>query len=140
MPDDSLEQLRAKAAGMLGYLRRNEETLRMFPAGAVDERRALWRPLADLLAQALRNPALEVDARLEAQRVWAEEMHLSALITITMCVHVRSEAAWQRFAEEPAKLYLLQEQYELARPWAMKLIPVEELDALRKHGFLREGE
>src|SRR5687767_13079170 len=82
---DSIRELRWKAESMLEYLRENEAFLRKFPTGAVDERLALWQPLANLLAQAMANQNLAEDARLEAHRVWAEEMHLSALITVTMC-------------------------------------------------------
>jgi len=139
-PQDSLRELRAKAEGMLEYLRRSETSLRKFPAGAVDEKRALWQPLVELLTRAMTNPELEEDARLEAQRVWAEEMHLAALIAVTMCVHVRSDTAKQRFAGHPEKLKALQERYEQARPAALQLIPVEELNELRKRGFLRDGE
>lgn len=139
-PQDSIRELRSKAEEMLEHLRENETFLRQFPTGAVDERRALWRPLVDLLAQAMSNPELVPDARLEAQRVWAEEMHLSALITVTMCVHARSEAAKQRFADHPEMLEALWDQLEQARPAALKLITADELTQLRAHGFLREGE
>jgi hypothetical protein len=137
---DSMEELHRKAVGMVGYLRKHEAFFRMFAAGAVDERLALWGPLADLLARAATLPELAEDARLEAQRVWAEEMHLSALVAVTMGVHARTEAARRRFADEPGKLEEWIALLDRARPAALKLIPREELDTLRAHGFLFDGE
>jgi hypothetical protein len=137
---DSIRELRWKAESMLEYLRDNEPFLRKFPTGAVDERRAQWQPLVDLLAQAMEKPEFADDARLEAHRVWAEEMHHSALITITMCVHARSDSARKRFADNPEQLEELIEELERARPAALRLIPAEELNELRLRGFLRPGE
>src|SRR4051812_21459041 len=86
---DSLARLLEKAEGFLAYLRMNEEWLRGIPASSVDERRALWEPLAALLREAVADPAAhEEDARLEANRVSAEESRLSAIITVTSCVHL----------------------------------------------------
>ena len=139
-PADSIRELLWKAEGMLEYLRENESFLRKFPTGAVDEKRANWKPLAELLHRAVVDPELEVDARLEAERVWAEEVHHSALCIITMCVHARSEAARKRFTDDPEELEDLIEGLEGARPAAMRVIPKDELDELRTHGFLRPGE
>lgn len=139
-PDDSIRELRWKAESMIELLRENEAFLRQFPTGFYDERMAEWLPLGDLLAQAMKNPELEDDARLEAQRVWAEEMHMSALVTVTMCVHARSESAKRRFGDDPETLERLLENLEQARPYAMKLLAADELNELRVRGFLRPGE
>lgn len=140
LPHDTIRELRWKAESMLEYLRENESFLRQFPTGAVDEKRARWQPLSELLAQAMINPELADDARLEAQRVWAEEMHHSALVTIAMCVHARSPNARQRFAEHPEDLQLLVQELELKRPAAMQLLSTEDRTQLREQGFLRTGE
>lgn len=139
-PNDSIRELRWKAESMLEYLRENEARLRKFPTGFVDERLALWQPLADLLARAMENPALATDARLEANRVWAEEMQRTALFIVTMCKHARSESARRRFAEDPEALEELIAGLESARPHAMRLLSTEDRDELRKHGFLRPEE
>ena len=140
MAGDPIPELRWKAESMLEYLRENEAFLRKFPTGAVDERLALWQPLANLLAQAMANQNLAEDARLEAHRVWAEEMHLSALITVTMCVHARGANAQKRFADNPEHLQELIDMLELGRPAALRVLSKEDLNELRKSGFLREGE
>jgi hypothetical protein len=137
---DSIPELRRKADGMLAFLRENEGMLRKFPTGAVDERRALWQPLADLLARAAESPALADDARLEAQRVWAEECRHSARFVVAMCVHARSESARQRFAAEPRQLEALIADLEIARPASLRILPTEDLDEFRRLGFLRPGE
>jgi hypothetical protein len=140
LPHDTIRELRWKAESMLEYLRENEASLRQFPTGALDERRARWQPLADLLAVAMAQPEFADDARLEAQRIWAEEMHHSALVTLAMCVHARSLNARQRFAEHPEDLELLVQQLEMKRPAAMQLISTEDRVQLREQGFLRTGE
>lgn len=140
LPNDSIRELRWKAESMLEYLRDNEAKLRKFPTGFVDERLALWRPLAELLARAMDDDSMEMDARLEANRVWAEEMRHSALFVVTMCVHARSKAAQERFAEDPETLEEFLIALEAARPAALRIISTEELDELRAHGFLRPGE
>lgn len=139
-PGDSIRELRWKAESMLEYLGENEAFLRRFPTGFFEERRALWQPLAELLARAMGDPTLAEDARLEAHRVWAEEMRNSALFTVTMCVHARSESARRRFADALEMLEVLQEQLESARPRAMALLSTEDRDELRRNGFLRDGE
>jgi len=83
-PNDSIRELRWKAESMLEYLRENDARLRRFPGGLVDERRALWQPLADLLEQAMENPELATDARLETHRVWAEEVRRTAMFIVTI--------------------------------------------------------
>jgi hypothetical protein len=139
-PGDSLRELRWKAESMLEYLREHETWLRQFPTGAVDERRALWQPLANLLAQTTAQPELATDARLEYQRVWAEEMRNSALFTITMCVHARSDGARKRFAADLEMLEKFLAQLEQARPDALRILGTDDLNALRQNGFLRPGE
>jgi hypothetical protein len=139
-PGDSLRELRWKAEGMLEYLCEHEAWLREFPTGAVDERRALWQPLAGLLAQAMAQPELATDARLEYQRVWAEEMRDSALFTVTMCVHARSPGARQRFAADPEMLEEFLAKLEQARPDALRILGTDDLNELRVNGFLRPGE
>jgi hypothetical protein len=139
-PNDSIRELRWKAESMLEYLRENESELRKFPTGALDERRALWQPLADLLARAMEQPDLAADARLEAYRVWAEEMRRTALFIVTMCVHSRSVAARKRFAEDPETLDEFIEKMETNRPAALHILSTEDRDELRQHGFLRPGE
>jgi hypothetical protein len=140
LPNDSIRELRWKAESMLEYLRENDARLRKFPTSFVDERRALWQPLADLLARAMENPALAIDARLEAHRVWAEEMGRTALFIVTMCVHARTESARNRFADDPEALEELIENLEASRPAAMCLLSTEERNQLRERGFLRPGE
>jgi hypothetical protein len=137
---DSIRELRWKAESMLEYLREKEAFLRKFPTGAVDERRALWQPLADLLAKATENPNLAEDARLEAHRVWAEEVRHSSLIIMAMCVHARGASAKKRFADNPEQLQELVDMLELGRPAALRVLSVEDLNELRKNGFLRERE
>lgn len=139
-PNDSIRELRWKAESMLEYLGENEAFLRKFPTGAVDEKRALWQPLADLLARAMQQPELADDARLEAHRVWAEEMRRSALYIVTMCVHARSTAAQKRFAEDPEQLEELIEMWESQRPAALCVLSTEDRNELREDGFLRPGE
>lgn len=139
-PGDSLRELLRKAEGMLSQLREHETTLRKFPVESVEERRALWQPVADLLTRALDDPSLADDARLEVQRAWAEEMHHSAMWTVTMCVHARTEAAERCFAGHLDELAVFQANLERARPAAMKLLTVEDRNFLRRHGFLRKGE
>ena len=114
-PNDSIRELRWKAESMLEYLRENETELRRFPTGMVDERRALWQPLADLLERATEDRSLAEDAQVEAHRVWAEELRRTALFIVTMCVHARSDAARKRFDVDPETL----EEF------------IEELDAVR---------
>jgi len=140
LANDSLRDLRSKAEGMLEHLRENEAFLRKFPTGAVDQRLALWQPLASLLARARSRPDLAMDARLEAQRVWAEETRFSALFIVTMCVHARSGSARRRFADYPEQLEALLEMLEDKRPAAMSVLPLDELAQLRNGGFLRSGE
>jgi hypothetical protein len=137
---DSIRELRWKAESMLEYLRDNEAFLRKFPTGAADERIAMWSSLTALLSQASEDGRLADDARLEAQRVWAEEIHHSALFIVTMCVHVRSESARRRFAEDPEALEDLIDRMELGRPAAMHVLSKDDLNYLRQEGFLREGE
>lgn len=139
-PNDSIRELRWKAESMLEYLRENESELRKFPTGFVDERRTLWQPLADLLAKAMEQPDLAMDARLEAQRVWAEEMRQSALFIVTMCVHARSDSARQRFADDPEKLDELIENLEQSRPVSLEILSTDDMKFLRENGFLRPGE
>jgi hypothetical protein len=138
--DDSIRELRWKAESMLDWLRVNEASLRRFPTGFVDERIAMWEPLASLIARAMENPKLADDARLEAHRVWAEEMRLSALNTVTMAAHARSESAKKRFADSPELLKQLILNLENARPAALRLLSTEDRDELRGKGFLRPGE
>ncbi len=139
-PDDSIQELRWKAESMLEYLREKESELRKFPIGQVDERRALWQPLAELLARAMEQPELAADARLEAHRVWAEEMRRTALFIVTMCVHSRTAAARKRFAEDPETLEEFIEKMETHRPAALHILSTEDRDELRRQGFLRLGE
>jgi len=138
--NDSIRELRWKAESMLEYLQEKEAELRKFPTGFVDERRALWQPLAELLARAMENPKLAMDARLEAHRVWAEETKRTALFIVTMCRHARSDLARQRFADDPVALEYLIEQLESARPASLRVLATEDLEELRQEGFLREGE
>ena len=140
--NDSLERLLEKTEGMLGYLAQNEGWLRKFRTGFVDERRAMWQGQAELLRRARTHSALAMDARLESQRVWAEEMRLTALVVVTMCVHLRSEPARMAFAGPggPELLAELTEKMETSRPEALRLMAADELAALRKDGFLRAGE
>lgn len=102
--DDTIEELLRKATGMVEHLRTNESALRLIPAAGVDERIDLWLPLIVLLTRAMSDPALEEDARLEAQRVWAEEMFQSAMVIVTMCVHARTAQARRFFAGQPQLL------------------------------------
>ena len=139
-PEDSIRELRWKAESMLEYLRENETQLRKFPTGMVDERRALWEPLAELLARTMQDPTLADDARLEAHRVWAEEMRRTALFIVTMCVHARSDAARQRFDVDPETLDEFIEQLESARPAALRILSTEDRNELRKQGFLHPDE
>lgn len=138
--EDSIRELRWKAESMLEYLHDNEASLRQFPTGAVDQRLALWEPLTGLLARAMAHPNLADDARLEAQRVWAEEMRLAALNTVTMSMHARSESAKKRFADSPKVLEALIVNLESARPAALRLLTTEDRDELRRLGMLRPGE
>jgi hypothetical protein len=137
---DSIRELRWKAESMLEYLREHETMLRRFPTSFVDERLASWQMLADLLARAMEQPELATDACLEAHRIWAEEMRHSAWFTVTMCVHARSESARKRFAEDPERLEELIENLERERVAALRILSTEDLDELRRHGFLRTGE
>jgi hypothetical protein len=139
-PGDSLRELRWKAESMLEYLRENETKLRKFPTGMVDERRALWQPLADLLARAMQNSNFADDARLEAHRVWAEELRRTALFIVTMCVHARTDSARQRFDADPETLEEFVETLETGRPAALQILSTEDMNELREHGFLRSGE
>jgi hypothetical protein len=139
-PHDSIRELRWKAESMLDYLRENEQVLRSFPGGVLDEMRALWQPLATLIARAQEDASLSDDARLEAHRVWAEEMHRSALYVVTMCVYALSDAAQDRFAEDPEHLDELIEKLERARPAAMNLLTLDDRNDLRRRGFLGPGE
>jgi hypothetical protein len=117
--NDSLRDLRAKAEGMLEYLRDNEDFLRRLPSSQFDEHCSLWQNLAGLLDKALKNPDLATDARLDAQRVWGEEMHHSACFIVSMCVHARSDSARKRFADDPEKLERFIAMLEEGRPRAM---------------------
>lgn len=139
---DSLARLLEKAEGHLDYLRRNEEMLRNVPVGAVDESRALWEPLATLIRAAMENPDVEEDARLEANRVWAEEIRHSALVTVTSCVHYRSQQAIDFFERAGTPERRLEElaRWESMRSKSMRVLSKEDLDALRERGFLRPGE
>jgi hypothetical protein len=139
-PNDSIRELRWKAESMLEYLRENDARLRKYPTAFVDERVALWKPLAELLARAMENPELATDARLEAHRVWAEEMRRTALFIVAMCRHARSESARKRFANDPVALEEMIRQLESARPGSLRLLSTEDREELRKAGFLREGE
>jgi hypothetical protein len=139
-PADSIRELRWKAESMLEQLRDNEARLRQFPTSFVDERLALWRELAALLARAMDDGSLSDDARLEAHRVWAEEMRCTALFVVTMCVHARSDAARQRFAADPDTLDEMVERFEHVRPQALQLLSTEDRYRLRAEGFLRDGE
>lgn len=139
-PNDSIRELRWKAESMLEYLRENDARLRKFPTGCVDERRALWQPLADLLARAMGQPELAVDARLEAHRVWAEELRRTALFIVTMCVHACGEAARKRFADDPEALEEFQQEMESNRPASLSILSTDDLKELREQGFLRAGE
>lgn len=139
-PGDSTADLVGKAEGMLEYLQDHEAFLRRFPTGAYEERKALWQPLAELLHRALADATLADDAVLEAQRVWAEEMHHSALFVVTMSVHARSEAARTRFADDPDTLQQFIESIDDARPAALRLITREEREILREKGFLQPDE
>lgn len=138
--EDTIEELLRKANGMVEDLRTNEAALRLIPASGVDERIDLWLPLIVLLTRAMFEPALEDDARLEAQRVWAEEMHQSALVIVTMCVHTRTPQARRFFAEQPWMLEELIEEVEKRRPATLRVLSTEVLDELRVKGFLRPGE
>ncbi len=138
--DDSIRELRWKAESMLDYLREKEASLRMFPTGFVDERFAMWQPLAGLLAQAMEKPRLADDARLEAHRVWAEEMRFSALNIVAMSAHAHGESARKRFKDSPELLKGLIVKLESARPAALRLLSTEDRDELRRKGFLRPGE
>ena len=84
--------------------------------------------------------ALAVDARLEAHRVWAEEVRYSALVTVALCVYARSAAAQQRFADDPEVLEELTEKLERERKTGIMILSTEDLDKLRADGFLRPGE
>jgi hypothetical protein len=139
-PNDSIRELRWNAESMLEYLRENNARLRKFPTSFVDERLALWQLLAELLAQAMENPELATDARLEAHRVWAEETRRVALSIVTMARHAHSDAARQRFADDPVALEELIENLDSGRPAALRVHSTEELEGLRQAGFLREGE
>jgi len=139
-PNDSIRELRWKAESMLEYLREHESFLRQFPTGSVDERLSLWSGLAQLLACAMQDPSFAEDARLEAHRVWAEELHHAAVVVVTMCVYARSAAARERFIEDPEHLDELIEKFEKNRPAAMRVLSTEDLDELRRNGFLRQGE
>lgn len=133
-----MEVLLEKAELRLAWLTRNEALLRQSPTGAVDERRGLWTPLAELLRRAIAAPELEAAARSEAHRVWLEEMRHSALEVITGAVLIQTEGARRRF---PPDLWeAMVASYEEARPNALKLLAAEELEALRAYGYLREGE
>ena len=125
---------------MLEYLLENESFLAQFPTGAVQERRARWQPLAKLLAQAMAEPALAIDAQLEAHRVWAEERHHSALVAVTLCAHAGSAVMQQRFADDPEALEELRETLERDRVKALMVLSKEDLKKLRAEGFLRPGE
>ena len=138
--DDTIEELLRKARGMVDHLRVNEAALRRIPAGMVDERMDLWLPLVELLTRAMFDPALEDDARLEMQRVWAEEMFQSAMVIVTMCSHLRTEQARRFYAAKPWMVDKLIEEFENRRPAALRLLSTEVLDELRANGFLRPGE
>ncbi|MBA4147466.1 MAG: hypothetical protein H0X66_05070 [Verrucomicrobia bacterium] len=139
-PNDSIRELRWKAESMLEYLRDHESFLRQFPLGGIDERLALWQSLAELLARAMADPGLSDDARIETHRVWGEEMHRSALFVVTMCVHAHSDMAQKRFTEDPELLDELIEKFERNRPAALRVLSTDDLNELRKDGFLRPGE
>lgn len=138
--DDTIQELLRKARGMLEHLRVNEAELGLIPASCVDGRRELWQPLVELLVRAREDPLLEDDARLEAQRVWAEELQISAIFIVTMCVHARTEKARKYFVKEPEMLDELIARMEKGRPYALSVLSTEDLDALRESGFLRPGE
>jgi hypothetical protein len=139
-PNDSIRELRWKAESMLEYLRENAASLRKFPTGDVDQRLARWEPLTKLLADAMEHPEFSEDARLEAHRVWAEEMRHSALITVTMCVHAHSEEARRCFEDNPEELEKIIEELEFDRPDALRILSTEDMDVLRREGFLRPEE
>ena len=139
-PSDSIRELRWKAESMLEDLREKESFLRQFPTSALDERLALWRNLAVLLANAMADPSLEQDAAIEAHRVWAEETRHAALNIVTMCAHARSDAAQDRFREDPELLEELIVALENQRPAALKVLTTADLRMLRDEGYLRPGE
>ncbi len=139
-PNDSLRELQWKAESMLEYLRDHESFLRQFSLGQIDERLALWQSLAELLARAMEDPELADDARIETHRVWGEEMHRSAIFVVTMCVLARSEAAQKGFTDDPELLEELIHKFEWNRPSALQLLSTEDLNQLRRNGFLRPGE
>ena len=138
--DDTIEELLRKACGMVDHLRVNEAALRLIPASRVDESIDLWLPLIELLTRAMFDPALEDDARLEMQRVWAEEMFQSAMVIVTMCSHLRTEQARRFFAAKPWMVDKLIEGFENRRPAALRVLSTEVLEELRVKGFLRDGE
>ena len=122
------------------FLRENESVLRKFPSGSVEERLGMWQSYAALLARAMEQGELADDARLEAHRVWGEETRYSALNVVAMCFHAHSDAAKQRFADDPEGLSELIERLERARSAALTLLGTEDRDRLRGLGFLRQGE
>jgi hypothetical protein len=67
-------------------------------------------------------------------------MRRTALFIVTMCVHSRSAAARQRFAEDPETLDEFIEKMEAQRPAALHILSTEDRDELRRHGFLRPEE
>ena len=137
---DSAEQLQAKADGMLAYFRANEDFLIRMPAENFADRLAQWQAFSELLAQARGNPELLTDVRLEAQRIWGEELQYSASFIVQMCVFVQSPGAARRFAEHPEQLAKMMAEFEAGRPAALRILSTEALNALREQGFLRPGE
>ena len=137
---DSLERLLEKAAGYLEYLQLNEELL-TYPRGYVEDSRAMWEPLVALLQKASVEPArYEEDARLEATRVWAEEVRTSALFMVTGCVHLQ-QVRQRWFDEGDGELWeKLARRHEAKRDVALRVIGTEDMEKLREHGFLRPGE
>jgi hypothetical protein len=138
--NDSLAELQRKAESALDFLRKNEAFLRKIPTSFVEERLQDWQGLADLLAKAIQQPELETDARLEANRIWAEEHRCWALYVITMCAHLRSDKARAFFSASPESREESIASMEQQRPTALTLLSAEDRNELREHGFLRDGE
>lgn len=137
---DSIRELRWKAESMLEFLRENEVFLRKSPAGSIEQRLATWQSYCDLVARAMEEGGLADDARLEAHRVWAEEVRYSALNVLVMYSHTQSDAARERFADDPEALEELIERLERARPAALNVLSTEDRDRLREEGLLKPGE
>lgn len=136
---DSLDELRRKAKGAIKEYQ-DFRFLVFFGVDNAKERKAAWRSVLDLLDKAASNPALEMDARLEALRCWAEEARYAAIRIVTMCVHLHSAAAHEVFQKAPEMREKLLADLERNRPEAIRVLSKEDLDDLRADGFLRPGE